>query len=180
MQYPTERELLERIKEGHENAFVSLYLNYYPLMLKIAYNKFLDKQEAEDIVQEIFMSLWQRRETLSLEIPIKYYLLRAVHLQYAQYCRHSIVSKKYLKYLQVFGENFSMINILENKELRNEIHSAISDISAPACRKIFEMSYIEQYNCKEIAYLMKIKQQVVRNQTSRALKVLRNKLKNVI
>lgn len=177
MQYPTERELLENIKEGNEKAFVCLYRKYQPLMLKIACGKFSDRQEAEDIVQEIFTSLWQRRNRLSINIPIKYYLLRAVHLQYAQYCRHSTVYKKYLQYIQILKEEYSPMSMLENKELRQQINTAILNISAPACRKVFEMAYIDQCNCMEIAYSMNIRPQVVRNQTSRALKILKKSLK---
>ncbi|WPQ63366.1 sigma-70 family RNA polymerase sigma factor [Chitinophaga sancti] len=163
-----------------EVAFTIMYNRYQPLMLKFAIKKFKCTQEAEDIVQEIFTSLWQRRELLSNEFPIKNYLLRAVQLQYAQRCRHSTVVKKYIQYKLGKLSEKSQSSKIENKELEIQIRSAINKISAPACRKIFELAFLEEQNCSEIAVKLNIKTQVVRNQTSRALKIVREKLKQVV
>lgn len=178
MQYPTERELLEMVKRGNEKAFTILYKQYQPLMFKFAFGKLQNKEEAEDVVQEIFTSFWQRRNELSLKTQVKFYFLRAVHLQYAQKCRHAVVIKKYQETLNKGKKDYEIP--VENKELFLQIKTAINSISAPACRKVFEMAYLENQSCHYIAAKMKIKPQVVRNQTSRALKVVREHLKFVV
>lgn len=180
MQYPTERELLHLVSNGNEKAFAILYNRFQPEMLKLAIKKFLTKQEAEDIVQEIFISIWQRRKLISDKIPLKFYLLRAVHLQYAQYCRHSHVLRKYYRYQRELNLNADYYDYLENKELGRQIKTAINCISASACKRIFELAYIDDKNCNEIASSLKIRVQVVRNQTSRALKVIRKELRKVV
>lgn len=180
MQYPTERELLKMVRNGNEKAFAALYNHFQPEMLKLAIKKFLNKHEAEDIVQEIFTSIWQRRKQIPDNIPLKYYLLRAVHLQYAQYCRHAHVLRKYYKHQTALNLATNPSDYLENKELGVQIKTAINNISASACKRVFELAYIDDKNCSEIAFSLKIKPQVVRNQTSRALKVIRAELRKVV
>jgi len=173
-------ELLEMVRKDQEYAFTILYNRYKPVMLTVARKKLLNLQEAEDIVQEIFASFWHRRAQIPLSIPVKQYLLRAVHLQYAYKCRTNAVAKKYENFLSWATLVDTEMDYVEKKELDQQIRSAIQKISAPACRKIFELAYLEDKSCNEIATSLNICDQVVRNQTSRALKVLRAELRQVV
>jgi RNA polymerase sigma-70 factor (ECF subfamily) len=173
-------ELLEMVQKGQKCAFTILYNRYQPVMLTVARKKLLNRQEAEDIVQEIFTSFWQRRAEISLKTPVKYYFLRAVHYQFAYKCRASSVAKKYENFLYHNIQEKADFDFIENKELGYQIRKAVQKISAPACRKIFELAYMEDRSCSEIAAALNIGAQVVRNQTSRALKVIREELRQVI
>lgn len=173
-------ELLEMVQKNHKAAFTILYNRYQPIMLTVANRKLFNHQDAEDIVQEIFTSFWHRRAQISPRIPVKHYLLRAVHLQYAFKCRNNAVAKKYEDYLLSSFFNERSADILEYKELGQQIKMAIQKISAPACKKIFELAYLEDRSCSEIALNLDIGRQVVRNQTSRALKIIREQLKKII
>lgn len=181
MTHLNDAELLGMVQNDQHMAFTILYKRYQPMMLTIAKKKLINLQEAEDIVQEIFTSFWHRRKSIPLSIPVKHYLLRAVHFQYAYKCRSNAVAKKYETYLSnaiQYDNHWS--TFLENKELLFQIKMAAGKISAPACRKIFELAYIEDKSCLEIATSLNIQSQVVRNQTSRALKVIREELKQVV
>lgn len=180
MTHLNDAELLLMVQNDHEMAFNIIYNRYQPIMLSVAKRKLLNDLEAEDIVQEIFMSLWFRRKCISLNVPLKYYLLRAVHLQFAYKCRSAAVARKHDMYIENDSIDHDYSKQLESKELGERILTAIMKISAPACRKIFELAYIHDKSCNEIANLLNIQKQVVRNQTSRALKVLRNELKKVV
>ncbi|RFM30961.1 RNA polymerase sigma factor [Chitinophaga silvisoli] len=180
MLHLTDSELLELVKKGGESAFTILYNRYQPVMLTVARKKLLNHQEAEDIVQEIFTSFWQRRSHIPSGIPVKHYFLKAVHFQYAYKCRNNAVARKYEMHLWHTLQEECELHYLESKELGQQIHTAMQKISAPACRKIFELAYIEDKSCSEIATSLNICTQVVRNQTSRALKVLREELKLVV
>jgi RNA polymerase sigma factor (sigma-70 family) len=180
MLYTNDEEMLQGIKAGRENAFTAMYNLYQPLLLMEAYYKVRSYSEAEDMVQEIFASLWQRREKLSISIPLKHYLLKAVHLQYAYKCRKSEVAKRFVRHTLYVSREATVNYVLENKEIYTQIRQAMSQISAPACRRAFELLYIEDMSHKEIALDMNIKPQVVKNQVSRALKVIRTHLKKVI
>lgn len=181
MTHLNDAELLEMVQNGQHMAFNILYNRYQPMMLTLARKKLFNQHEAEDIVQEIFASFWHRRKSISSNLPVKHYLLRAVHFQYAYKCRSNAVAKKYELHLSNATQvDNHLAKFLENKELILKIRMAAEKISAPACRKIFELAYIEDKSCNEIATSLNIQAQVVRNQTSRALKVIREELKQVV
>ena len=180
MLHKKDEELLQEIKAGNESAFAELYNHYQPLLLMEAYYKVRSHQEAEDIVQEIFTSLWLRRKELSISIPLKHYLFKAVHLQFAYKCRKSEVARRFIQYTLYVGREAATNYLLENKETYLQIKEAIASVSAPASRRAFELSYIDGKNHQEIALAMNIKPQVVKNQVSRALKIIRTHLKKVI
>lgn len=176
----TDEELLHDLRSGSQLAFTTIYNRYQSMLLMEAYYKMRSRAEAEDIVQEIFASLWLRRHELSASIPLKHYLYKAVHLQYAYKCRKSEVARRFIQHTLYISKEATTNHLLENKELYGQIREAIATISAPACRRAFELLYIQDMSHKEIAADMHIKPQVVKNQVSRALKVLRVRLKKVV
>lgn len=175
-----DEELLREIREGNEATFAAVYSHYQPLLLMEAYYKIRSMPEAEDMVQEIFTSLWTRRKELSPTIPLKHYLFKAVHLQYAYKCRKSEVARKFIQHTLYVSREAATNAVLENKEIYRQIREAIATVSAPATRRAFELLYIEDKSHKEIAVDMNIQPQVVKNQVSRALKIIRTHLKKVI
>jgi RNA polymerase sigma factor (sigma-70 family) len=175
-----EESLLSSLKDGDMTAFAAIYNAYHPQLLQEAYLKIRHHQEAEDMVQEIFTSFWQRRQELTINISLKQYLYRAVHLQYAYKCRRNEVVRRFISYSYHTATEAIMPRNLENKELGQQIRLAANYVSAPACRKIFELLYLQQWSHKEIARDLKIRPQVVKNQVSRALKLIRPKLKAVV
>jgi RNA polymerase sigma-70 factor (ECF subfamily) len=175
-----EEELLLSVKNGDATAFATLYKKYRPQLLMEAFQKVRSQQEAEDIVQEIFASLWQRRQDLTISISLKHYLYRAVHLQYAYKCRRKEVARRFVSHAYYTGADSAEPQNLENKELGQQIRKAATYVSAPACRKVFELLYLQDWSHKEIAQDMNIQPQVVKNQVSRALKVIRTRLRQVV
>jgi len=171
---------MQEIKAGSASALAEVYNHYRPFLLLEAYYKIRSYQEAEDIVQEIFTSFWQRRESLSITIPLKQYLYKAVHLQYANKCRKSGISKRFIEHTLYASKEAATNDILENKELYYLIREAIATVSAPASRRAFELLYIDNKSHKEISADMNIQTQVVKNQVSRALKIIRTHLKKVL
>jgi len=175
-----EEELLLSVKQGNAKAFATLYNQYRPQLLQEAYHKIRHQQEAEDMVQDIFASLWQRRQELSITVSLKHYLQRAVHLQYAYKCRRNEVVRKFLSYTWHTAPESVMPRDLENKELGQQIRASTHCVSAPACRKVFELMYLQEWTQQEIVQHLNIKSQVVKNQACRALKLIRPWLKAVV
>ncbi|MCW3467244.1 RNA polymerase sigma factor [Chitinophaga nivalis] len=169
--------LLQQLKAGDEAAFIAIYNRYQPMLLLEAYYKVRDYAEAEDMVQDIFTALWQRRETILVTTSLKNYLFKSVHYQYAAKLRKNDSSRKFLLQWLHQVENSSDERPIENKELGEQINDAIKNISAAATRKAFQMLYIDGKSQKEIAIDMNINLQVVKNQVSRALKTLRQQLR---
>lgn len=180
MLHKSDEKLLTEIRDGNEATFAAVYNYYQPLLLMEAYYKIRSTAEAEDMVQEIFTSFWNRRKEIPLTIPLKNYLYKAVHLQYAYKCRKSEVAKKFIQHSMYISREGIISLPLENKEIYRQIKEAIATVTAPATRRAFEMLYIEDKSHKEIAVDMNIQPQVVKNQVSRALKIIRSHLKKVI
>jgi RNA polymerase sigma factor (sigma-70 family) len=174
-----EEDALARLKQGDTAAFTEIYAHYKSHLLMEAYNKVRNKQEAEDMVQEIFTSLWFRRHELTISSSLKHYLSRAVHLQYAYKCRRNEVARKFVTHVQYTATEGATPRNLENKEIGQLIRKAARAVSAPACRKVFERLYLQDWTHREIAADMNIQPQVVKNQASRALKVIRTRLRQV-
>ena len=180
MEHSTDEYLWGEIKSGNEKAFIEVYNRYRPMLLRDAYYKIRDYSEAEDIVQDVFTSLWIRRKELKIDAPLRIYLFKAVHFQFTTKLRKQQRANKYIKHsIQIkSGEILKATSQLESRELGHQIENALNAIS-PASRQVFKMQYQEGRKPKEIAEQMHITLQVARNHVSRALKILRTKLKEI-
>lgn len=175
---------LESIRQGDINAFNSLFKDVYP-MLYIHCRKFIaDTDEAKDILQNVFMRLWEKRDDIDIHTSINAYL-------------HRSVQNECLNHLRSKGKSFlSMDEAADNTGL--EIPSDVdpdSDISIyeiehitsktieelpPQCRSIFKLSRINGLKNQEIADIMEISVRTVETQIYRALKILKSNLKDYL
>jgi len=135
-----------------------------------------DKQTAENIVQDVFLRVWQTKENLDPVKNIQSYLFMAVKNESLKQLRHLQVEKKH-------QENVSVLSVVEltpdekidQNELREEINKAINYLP-DKCREIFTMSRFDQLKYSEIADILGISIKTVETQMGRALKKLREQL----
>lgn len=154
--------------------------NYAPLCLT-AIRILGDKTIAEDIVQEVFLQLWKKRETLNIESSLKSYLHKAVINQSLNY--HA-KEKALLKREEIhFNEVNEDINTTEQKiflsESQNKVDTVINSLPE-GCRRIFILSRFEYMTYKQIAERLNISVKTVENQMMKALKILRTHLSSFI
>ena len=97
-------ELVARLLEGDENSFVVIYERFSERLYHYAYKKLQDKHSAEDVVHDVFMSLWHRRNVVSLKTHISSYLFSAVRNKAFDMFAHRKVKSRHLKSLQEFLE----------------------------------------------------------------------------
>ena len=168
----TNRSLHERIRVGDIPAFEDLFDAHYLGLCIYAKKIVQDVDEARDIVQDVFVALYDNRHTLEIKSSVKSYLYRAVrnaclnHLKQAS-TRNS--HHEYLKYrLPAGDEQDQMIKI----ELEQKILEAIQSLPGK-CREIFEMNRFEGKKNKEIAEILGLSVRTVETQISNALKILR-------
>lgn len=173
-----EASLVKELKTGNESAFSELFKRFQKFLKVEAYYRLKNKQETEDIVQETFTWLWQKREHLSEEGSLKYYLLKVVKSKCNDLQDKKITQRKYLNYSIYTNPTPATPaeSPIESKELGEQIKRAIENIASPRARQAFEMRYIEDKSLKNISAEMNIELQVVRNQISRVLKTLRTSL----
>jgi RNA polymerase sigma-70 factor (ECF subfamily) len=174
MQQYNDDWLLAELRSGSELAFSEVYRRYYtPLRLE-AFYRLRDDVEADDVVQDVFTSLWTRKEKLP-EISFKNYLFQAVRNRCIDKIRKNASHQHYTDQLRDLPEPSTQHISIEHKELSRQLHSVISAIPT-AQRRVFELSYLEDKSNRQISEELGTSIQTVKNNLTTALKTLRNKL----
>jgi RNA polymerase sigma-70 factor (family 1) len=172
----SEEELFLLIRQGSEAAFDAFYIHNVDLLFSQAYIRLQDKAAAEDVVQDVLVYFWNNRHSLVIHTDLKTYLAGAIRLRCSSLVRKEVSIRNRHHIYVTLQTSITGTPDLETKELNNQLNAAMKMIT-PASRKAFEMSYIEKKTSKEIAALMNIKVQTVKNHIQQALKVLRQHLK---
>jgi RNA polymerase sigma-70 factor, ECF subfamily len=176
------RDLVLRLKEGDGNSFKILFELVYPQLCAYA-NKFVnDRDEAEEITQEVFFKLWENRHTLDEDDSVKGFLFTSVKNRCLHFLEHQKVRHKYAEVLQYVYSNLqqdSAHEILVGNELDRDFVKALEILPAE-CRRIFELNRMQGLKYSEIASHLKISQKTVETQMSRALHKLKLQLKDYI
>lgn len=174
----TDAELWTQAAQGNMNAFDELYRRYWPALLDEAYKRLKCREEAEDVVQNLFIELYDRIPHTHIRNEVSGYLFRSV--QYAVYKR----MRKYITDRRRFNDLekhhlTALENIinsdLEYKELERSIQQAIDSLPGK-CRNAFLLNRNEQYSYKHVALCMDISERTVEKHISKALTILRKKL----
>jgi RNA polymerase sigma-70 factor (ECF subfamily) len=178
MERKVEIELFERIKQSDENAFETLFYSYYKYLCLYASKIIQDDDSAEEIVQDLFVKLWEKREQLNIETSIKNYLFRSVKNLCINYIQHNKTKLRYAqKIISEVENNYSDDDNFTEIELSQKIEESIN--SLPEKRKeIFRLSRQDGFKYHEIATKLNISIKTVETQMSLAIKTLREKLKN--
>ena len=175
-------QLALRIKLGDEQAFELLFRKYYVRLCGFA-NKFLnDPEESREVVQELFMKIWEGREAIDPEDSLISYLFKIAQNLSLNRLRKKKVESKYVEiYKLVYIDHceFSSYESLIGRELENNIFTAINTIP-PKCKRVFELSRIEGLKYCEIAKALNISIKTVEAQMSKALNILRIELKDYL
>ena len=139
--------------------------------------QYLDSvEEAEEIVQEVFAKIWDKIGSLEIQISAKSYLYSAVRNSCFNYLKHQKVRQAHAAHeLRTKSEGVESFH-METKELGNAIAAAVGKLPE-RCRMIFEKSKFEDKKYREIAEEMNISVKTVENQMGRALKILREELR---
>ena len=183
--YPMEKiSLISRVRAGDRKAFDELCRKYYAMLVSYA-RLFLKDDWAEDVVQDVFYNVWQRRETLDDSNSLYKYLLRSVYNRSLNYLDKNRRAGEYGAYyrerIAALGssyyapDNSPVVQKLYNDDLRASLDAAIESLP-PKCREVFRLSYIEDLSNREIGEQLGISPRTVENHMYAALKQLRRKL----
>ncbi|MCI4667290.1 MAG: RNA polymerase sigma-70 factor [Bacteroidia bacterium] len=162
-----------------DEEFEQLFRLHF-LPLKAYAQKWLkDPLEAEEIVQEVFVQLWEKRFQLNINTSIKAYLFRAVYHKVLNIHRHEKVRHAHQEYAQSKGTKLEFEDPAETVELKDRIAAAIGMLPQK-CGEVFKMSRLEGLSYKEIAQKMNISPKTVEVQMGKALKLLRKSLRDYL
>ncbi len=164
-----------------KDNFDRIYVSYYPRMFRFAKEYVLFEEDAENIVQDVFLVLWEKRNVLDIQVGLMAYLFSLVKNRCLDYLRRNMVADEYKQELSLkYSALYQMDYVFSSEEdIENTIESAINKLPE-RCREIFIKSRIEGKKYREIAKELNIAENTVENQISIALKKLRLELKDYL
>lgn len=174
-------DILVAIRAGDEQVYEQLFRKYYQNLCHYAYSFLKDLDEAEEVVQSVFMSFWEKKEHLEINISLKSYLYKIVHNRCLNKLKHEKIKDAYKQYnySQINQNPANATNLTIKNELEKKIEEAIATLPEQ-CRLIFQLSRFEELKYAEIAEQLDISVKTVENQMSKALRILREQLADYI
>ena len=172
-------DLLALLKQDNMSAFEELYERYWSKLYAAAYKRTRNKESSEEIVQDLFTSIWTNRNTLAVHSSFQNYLYSSVRYMVFAGFQKETYRKNYESFL--IYHQFDMDNSTEDTIALNELKRSINERvqSLPEkCKAVFELSRKEHRSNKEIAFYMGISEKTVENHLTKALKTLRISLKH--
>jgi RNA polymerase sigma-70 factor (ECF subfamily) len=167
--------LIQRIQHHDKEAFEKLFHEYYNGLCHFAVRFISDRDEAEEIVQDTFVRLWQQREQLHIKHSIKSYLFQSVRNNCLNRLKHQAVVREYEAFRQIHHHSHENEDVLVTRELEDRIGESIN-LLPPERKRIFQMSRDEGLSYREIAAELGLSVKTVENQIGRALRFLRTEL----
>lgn len=177
----TDEDLTDLLKEGNRKAFDEIYNRYSKKLFLFALKKVGDKIIAEDLIQDLFISIWERKEAISIQSSLKNYLYAALRFRIINFYHSTKVYKKHNKILAELADNFTnntQDSILYH-DLENQIEAGMKKLT-PKVKLVFELSRYENLSQDQIAKKLDVSKQTVKNQISIALKILKGHINFVI
>lgn len=183
MSYPlhtqdTELLLWNTVVNDDEKAFEKLFTLFYPSLAVYA-RKYIEEQAIrEDIVQDVFVTLWENRKKLVIKTSVKSYLILSVRNHCLNYLKKEGLSRQYQE--SISAEDSSNNNdVYLLSELYNLFEKALSKLPE-TYRIVFEMYRLEEKNYEEIARELNISIRTAKRYKSQAVEVLKDELKDYL
>lgn len=182
MEY-SNKELIQGIKQGNIASYESLYKEYYIFLCMIAEHIVRNHADAEEIVSDVFVKLWNIREKINITTSIKAYLVKAVHNTSLNYLERSGISNNCSDSLSnsdfrllAWDSDYPLGRLYE-KEIMEILEQGINELP-DACRQVFLLSRDDDMTYKDIADKLGISVNTVKAQIKKALARLRITLKD--
>ena len=176
----SEMQLIENLIQGDRGSFTVIYKKYWYKLFLIASRRLNDKNISEELVQEIFVQLWEKRGSLKIQ-SLENYLARAIKYAVIDHIRAQIVKDNYISYYKTF---------LDQEESETENQVAVNDMtffmekglkSLPEkSQEIFRLSRMENWPVTKIATHLQLSEKGVEYHITKSLKTLRIYLKDFV
>lgn len=175
-----ERTLLAELRNGSVGAFEELFNRYWEPLYKVAKSKLRSHDEAEEVIQAIFSSLWEKRALLYID-NLGSYLNTSLRNRILNIIRDKIPKEKYWAYYAAFmpDHNDDTNQAVALDELNEAVESAVDHLPEKS-RHVFRMSRVEGRSNAEIASIMNISEKAIEYHLTKSLKHLRVHLKDFI
>lgn len=174
--YDIDKYLIEMLKLGDNRAFSVLYDKYWDVLYKMTIRKTCSKEAAEELIQDLFMSLWVRRESLKIEKSFQVYIFSAMKYLIINFKKAEIIKRKHNESMPMV---FSM-SVVEEEVRFKELNQAFErefQKMPPKYQNVFLMRKREGLSFKEISQKLEIPLSTVEKHMSKAKNLLRSSLR---
>jgi RNA polymerase sigma-70 factor (ECF subfamily) len=172
--------IIRLLKEGSEQAFEAVYKNFYKGLCAFALQYVEEKEECEEIVQDVMMWLWENRKTLMPEMSVKSLLFTIVKNKCLNSLSHKQIKQRVHESLFAKFENqFEDPDLYIGHEMMAKLNQAIQNLPEDY-RTAFTMNRFEDQTYDDIAAKMGVSSKTIAYRISQALKILREELKEYI
>jgi RNA polymerase sigma-70 factor (family 1) len=174
----TDARLFQLVKLDDIKAFEELYNRHWPGLIDAAYRRLQSRQRSEDLIQDIFVSLYQKRHTRDITTSVKAYLYQALKFKILNVYRDEFTRSEHRKEL-FFNEQCKngSAEYCDARELNNRIVKILHSLPQK-CREAFLLSREENLSNKDISVDMNISVSTVEKHIGKALRILRHNLRD--
>ena len=171
-----DRDLLSRIRQGDQGAFDTLFRAHYAPLVRHVEGMLRRRDVAEEVVQDVMLELWRRRETLVVDDSLRAYLYRATRNRALNHLRHEAIVRRSEPELTPDADARPGADMaLVDEEMGLAVRRAMSELPE-RCREVFELSRVRGLKYSEIATALGISVKTVEAQMGKALRLMREKL----
>ena len=173
-----EKKIFESVKNDDMLAYEVLFRKFYTGLCNYSYKIVKDIDTAEEIIQDLFFNIWEKRHELEIESSVKSYLFKSAYNKSILYLRHKSVTEKYERYVRN-TDKFDEPDASEELTLKelNEVIDKTLDELPERSRKIFSLSRFEGLKYQEIAEKLSLSVKTIEANMGRALKLFRKNIK---
>ena len=169
-----DNELLDGLKQNNVSVFNTIYLHYSKPLYIYLLHKLRDPELCSDVLQDIFVTVWEKRDELKIDISLKAYLYQAARYKIVDIYRRDVKYQKYLAELAgyIIVDPSTITDRIDQRKKLEEIENAVNNLPEKM-KEIFILSRFEHQSTRDIASKKNLSQQTVKNQISKALRILR-------
>lgn len=175
----TDEELMLEIKADNMLAFDILYQKYSKRLYKFAFSILKSNEESENIIQDVFLNLWENRQKVDKDSSVKYYVFTIVHNSAISLIRKKARTTQFIEYLKLHQNlNQEPVNVeYEYNELKDRLDLIVNHLPLRQ-KEVYILHNVEGLKYQEIAKRLNISENTIENHMSRALRTIREKLGN--
>ena len=175
-----DQRLLENLRKGNTDAFEQIFRRYWHRLYIMAKSKVQSHDDAEEIIQTIFSSLWEKRESLAIT-NLSFYLQTAVRNSVIDRIRSKVTQQKYWNYYKTFipDQLTSTEDTVVFDDLNGAVEEAVNHLPEKS-KKVFKLSRFEGRSNAEIAKLLHLSEKAIEYHLTKSLRDLRVHLKDFI
>ncbi|GAB3504938.1 RNA polymerase sigma-70 factor [Spirosoma knui] len=173
----SDQEILAAIQRGDERVFEAVFRQHYNPLCQYGHSFLKDWDDTEEVVQAVFMTIWEKRDGMEINASLKSYLYRAVHNRCLNRIKHLAVQAEHRNQVEadLVQTYEAPVQVLMANELSDRLQEAIQRLPEQ-CRLIFMMSRFDELKYQEIADRLGLSIKTVENQIGKALRILRTDL----